>query len=158
MANSDGVQTARDNFSKLCAVLDDNNFKYEKNEEELSVRCIGKGKELPIELIIKFNPKLEIVSLLSPLPFTVNEESRKAAAVAVARINFGMVDGNFDFNYSTGKLIFRLTASFANSILGKDAFEYVLFTSLQTLEEYSGKLLTVCEQNMSVDQIYNFIN
>lgn len=158
MTNSDGLQTARDNFSKLCAVLDDNKFKYEKNDDELSIHCLAKGKEMPVEIIIKFNPQLEIVSLLSPLPFTVKEESRNSAAVAVARINFGMVDGNFDFNYSTGKLVFRLTASFANSILGKDAFEYVLFTSLQTVEEYNGKLLTVCEKNMSVDQIYNFID
>lgn len=158
MTNSDGMQTALDNFSKLCAVLDDNKIKYEKNQDELSVHFLVKGKELPVEILIKFNPQLELLTLYSPLPFTVKEDNRKSAAVGVARVNFGMPDGNFDFNYSTGKIVFRMTAGIANSILGKDAFEYVLFTAIQTAEEYGGKLLTVCEKNMSVDQICNFID
>lgn len=158
MTEPDKIQTAQDNFSKLCAVLDENQIKYEKNAEALSVHSLFKGKQLPVEIIIKFNPQIEILTVFSPLPFTVKEESRKSVAVAAARINFALVDGSFDFNYLTGKIIFKLTASFANCVLGKDALEYALFKSLQTVKEFGGKLSEVGEKNMTVDQIYNFLD
>ncbi|MCM1545902.1 MAG: YbjN domain-containing protein [Clostridiales bacterium] len=151
------IKLAKRNFKNLCAMLDDNHWKYETDEERLQIDCSARGDDLPINIRIKLNTELEIVTLYSPMPFTVNAESRNAMLIAVARANYGMIDGSFDYNIKNGKIIFRMTSSYAGTILDKDVFEYMLFTSCHTVDDYNDKFETVNKIKMSAEQIIRFI-
>ncbi|MDE7087326.1 MAG: YbjN domain-containing protein [Clostridia bacterium] len=157
MADTQKIKLAQKNFKALCAMLDDNKWKYEKDEEQLMINCGAKGDDMTINIRIKLNPDLELATLYSPMPFDVPESKRSIIALAVARANYGMVDGSFDFKYTTGRILFRLTASYASSILSKEAFEYMLFVSCHTVDEYNDKFLTVCKKDMTVAQLFDLI-
>ena len=158
MASTQSVKLAQKNYKALCAMLDDNKWKYEKNEEELSISCSAKGDDMSMDIIIKFNTELEIVALYSPMPFTVPENKRKIMALAVTRANMGMIDGSFDYKYMEGRILFRMTASYASSLLSKDMFEYMLFVSCRTIDDYNDKFLTVTKQDMTVEELFKLIN
>ena len=144
-------------YKALCNMLDDHNWNYEKDEKELSIYSGARGDDLPIELRIRVDAQRKLVTLLSQMPFDVPENRRNALAVAVSEANSTMVDGDFDYNYLTGKIIFRMTTSFLDSLIGKELFEYMLSCACYTIDEYNDKFLMVAMKDMSVDQILKFI-
>lgn len=157
MATQQSVQLAKQNYASLCAMLDDINWKYDKDDENLFIDCSARGDDLPISIRIKFNTELQIVTLYSLLPFTVEESKRRIMAIAVSRANMGMIDGDFDYNDESGRIVFRLTASYSDSLLSKDMFQYILFVSCRTVDDYNDKFLTVSKNDMSIDQVISFV-
>ena len=157
MSGEKELKQAQAVYKALCNMLDDHNWNYEKNEKELSIYSGARGDDLPIELRIRVDAQRKLVSLLSQMPFDVPENRRTALAVAVSEANSTMVDGDFDYNYLTGKIIFRMTTSFLDSLIGKELFEYMLSCACYTIDEYNDKFLMVAMKDMSVDQILKFI-
>ena len=121
------------------------------------INCGAQGDDLPMEIIIRVDVKRQLVSLLSQMPFAVPENRRTALAVAVSTANSGIVDGSFDFNYVSGKIIFRMTSSYRESLIGKELLAYMLMCSCYTIDEYNDKFLMIAKNNMSYDEIVNFI-
>lgn len=157
MSGEKELKQAQAVFKALCDMLDDHNWQYEKNEAELSIYCGARGDDLPIELKIGVDAQRKLVTLLSQMPFEVPENRRNALAVAVSEANNCMVDGDFDYNYLSGKIIFRMTTSFFDSLIGKDLFEYMFSCACYTIDEYNDKFLMVAMKEMSIEQILNLI-
>ncbi len=144
-------------FEALCRMLDENEWHYDKNEQDLCIDCGAQGDDLPMDIRIKIYPEFELISLISTMPFTVPENRRKELAVAVSRANDGIVDGSFDYNYKTGRLLFRMTSSFMGGLVGKELFAYMLFVSCKTIDEYNDKFFMLCKNNMTADEIVDTI-
>ena len=157
MSEEKVLKQAQAVYRALCKMLDEREWRYEKKENELSIRCGAQGEDLPMEIIIEVDVDRQLATLLSPMPFTVPENRRVALAVAVSQANNGMVDGCFDYDCQTGKIIFRMTSSFRQSLIGKDLFAYMLNCSCYTVDEYNDKFLVVAKNDMSIDQIVEYI-
>ena len=157
MEDEKDLKRAQTVYKTLCQMLDDNQWKYKKNEEELSIHCGAQGDDLPMEITIEVDKKRQLVTLLSPMPFAVPEKRRSALAVAVSKANYGIVDGSFDYDFLSGRIVFRLTACYHESLIGKELFNYMLMCSCYTIDEYNDKFLMVAKSDMSTDEILNFI-
>ena len=144
-------------YKALCAMLDERGWRYTKDESELLIRCGAQGEDLPMEIMIRVDVERQIVTLLSPMPFTVPDARRTALAVAVTLANNGMVDGSFDYDYLTGRILFRMTSSYRQSLIGKKMFAYMLDCSCYTIDEYNDKFLAVAQTEMSINEILNYI-
>lgn len=151
------VKLAKAAFQSLCEMLDENNWHYSKDEDELRISCNAQGDDLPMAIRIAVDADRQLILLFSPMPFTVSEDRRAALAVAVSAANYNMVDGNFDYDYLNGDIVFRMTSSFRDSLIGKDVFEYMLMLSCFTIDKYNDKFLMVAKTNMSNEEILNFI-
>ena len=158
MAGTLNDDLALSNFKAACAMLDEQDWHYEKDEERLTISCGAQGEDLPMDILVKFNRDMEIVSLHSPMPFTVPENKRNDLAIAIARANNGMVDGSFDYDYVGGIILFRLTSSYKGSLLSKETYKYMLMVSCSTIDHYNDKFLTVCKKDMSIEEIFNYID
>ena len=158
MAEEKKVKLAKAAFKSLCEMLDEHDWHYSKDEDELKIKCGAQGDDLPMEIRIEVDVNRQLVMLLSQMPFSVPEDRRTALAVAVSAANSGMVDGSFDYDYLGGGIIFRLTSSFRDSLIGKDVFEYMLMCSCYTIDKYNDKFLMVAKNNMSYEEILNFID
>lgn len=152
------IKLARKNFEKICEMLDDSKWKYDKDEENLKIFSGAKGDDMMINIRFQLNPELEIVGLLSNMPFEVPEDKRSIMALAVSRANHGMIDGNFDYNYVKGSLLFRITLSYAGTVLSKDTYDYMLSVACHTVNIYNQKFLTVCQKNLTIKQLNELIN
>ena len=146
---------AKEVFGALVNMLDTRDWKYEKFEEDLVIKAGIKGEDLPIEFIVVVKPKNEVVQLLSRLPFTIPEEKRVDAAIAVCVVNDSLVDGSFDYDITEGNITFRLTSSYRESELGADLFEYMILVSAGTIDDYNDKFFMLGKNMMSVQDFFN---
>lgn len=157
MAEEKKVKLAKAAFKSLCEMLEEHDWHYTKDENELSIECGAQGEDLPMEIRIKVDTNRQLVMLLSQMPFSIPEDRRTALAVAVSAANNGMIDGSFDYDYLNGGIVFRMTSSFRDSLIGKDVFEYMLMCSCFTIDKYNDKFLMVAKNDMSNEEILNFI-
>ncbi|MBQ7915647.1 MAG: hypothetical protein IJ315_02515 [Firmicutes bacterium] len=145
-------------YVTLCSALDSKNWKYERHDQDLKITCSATGDDLPMELVIKVDPTKQMVTLLSHLPFTVPEDKRLDAAVAVSLINNCLVDGCFDFDIAEGHIFFRMSNSFIESQLSETVFLYLLFCSCQTIDEYNDKLLMLVKGMITIEKFIEVVN
>lgn len=157
MSEEKKLKQAQTVYATLCEMLDEHDWHYKKDEERLSISCGAQGDDLPIEIRIDVDAERSLVTLLSQMPFVVAEDRRTALAIAVSQANNGMVDGDFDYDYINGRIIFRLTSSYLDSLIGKDMFNYMLMCSCVTIDEYNDKFLMVAKSTMSNEEILDFI-
>lgn len=140
MADAQEMKRAQDTFAMLCRMLDGQNWKYDKDDAELKIECGAVGEDLPMPVTIKVRPDRQIVLLLSYLPIEVPDDKRLEVAAAISIVNYRLINGCFEFNISNGRLYFRMTNSFMDSTLSEETFRYMLFVSLQTIDDYNDKL------------------
>ncbi len=140
---------AKNVFKTFCELLDEKGVKYTKNKDRLAVNCVLQGDDLLVAVNAVVNEREMIVLALSPLPFTVPTERRDVIAATVSEINAYLLDGHFD--YHTGNISFRIFLSFANSIIDKQAFEYLIATIFDAVDEYNDKLLFISKSETGID-------
>ncbi len=157
MADEKQLKQAKAAYKSLCDMLDERELIYTKNEEEFRIECGMQGDDLPIEIRIAVDPERQLVILLSSMPFTVAENRRTAMAIAVSCANNGLVDGNFDYDYLSGGIAFRMTSSFMESLVGKEMFEYMLACAAYTVDAYNDKFFAVSKQEMTLEEIVAYI-
>ena len=146
------MEKAKEIYAVMCSMLDNEDWHYEKKEEDLVIKSGVRGDNLPIEFIMRVNPRNEIVSFMSWLPFKVEESKLVDIAVATCIVNYALVDGSFDFDMSDGSVMFRLTSSYKASTLGEELFKYMLMAALTTVDEYSSKFFMISKGMMSIEQ------
>lgn len=151
------LSDAKKVYEALCAMLDDINWHYQKHEEKLSITCGAQGEDLPMYISIDVDDKRQLVMLRSAMPFPVAENRRAALAVAVSKANCEIVDGSFDYDYLSGKIIFRMTSGYRGCIVGKEMLNYMLNCSCGTIDHFNDKFLAVEKNDMSFDQILEYI-
>ena len=157
MAEDKDLKLAKEVYKSICAILDGDNWHYEKDEENLIINCGAQGEDLPIPIIIEVDKQRQIVTILSQMPFIVPEKQRTALAIAVSQANNGLVDGNFDYDSLSGRIIFRMTSSYRKSLIGKELFAYMLMCTCFTVDKYNDKFLVVAKNEMSIADILGFI-
>lgn len=143
---------AREVYNALINMLDTRDWKYERFDDDLLIKSGIKGEDLPIEFIICVNPKNQVVQFLSKLPFNIPEDKRVDAAIAVCVANYGLVDGSFDYDISDGEIRYRLTASYRDSYLGADLFEYMILCASSTVDNYNDKFFMLTKNMITVQQ------
>lgn len=143
---------AKEMYDVLCRMMDNKGWHYEKEEEELIVKSGVKGNDFPIEFIIRVNPRNELVSFFSKLPFNVEEDKRIDVALAICAVNYWLADGSFDYDLSDGSILFRLTSSYKESTLGEALFEYMVVVSAATVDNYNDKFFMMSKGMMTYQQ------
>lgn len=159
MAEEINMKNAKEVFDTLVKALNDLDWKFRKNEDDLVIISGAKGDDIPIEFIVKVNPKNEVVQFLSKLPFNMPEDKRVDGAIAVCAANWTILDGSFDYDIREGEIIFRMTSSYRGSIFSenvifitKDLFEYMIMVAASTIDKYNDKFLMIAKGRMTVQQ------
>lgn len=148
------MKTALSVYKTMCDELDGKKLRYEKHEEDLVVVFDMRGDDLPIRIVLNVDAKRQLVRLISPLPFTVSEDKRMEAAIATSQVNYYLADGSFDFNYQEGKITFRLTSSFLDSLISKAVFEYIVGVTCYTVDEYNDKFLMLAKGSLPLEAFF----
>ena len=133
------LQRAQKTFETLCQNLDEHEWHYEKDEEKLEIECGARGDDLPMDIRIIVDADRQLIILLSIMPFVTPETKRLDTAIATSIVNNKLVDGRFDYDVTSGHMIFRMTSSFIDSEIDGEVFTYMLMVSCRTIDEYNDK-------------------
>lgn len=74
-------------------------------------------------------------------------------AIAINKLNFGIVNGHLMFSYDSGQLSFVLESYFVDSTLSDSMFKYLLGTVFSTVNNLSNKFYLLSEGKITVDQL-----
>ena len=146
------MKQAKSVYETICKSLENNGWNYTREEEDLVIRCGVRGDDLPMDIVIIVNPKAQVVSLFSPMPYKIKEDKRVEAALAVCVANNGLVNGAFDYDLSDGSIHFRVVSSFCESILGEELFNYMIMIAAGTVDIYNDKFLMISNGMMNFQQ------
>lgn len=152
MAEENNYALAQETFNTLCKMLDANDWHYDKNDDELTIKSGAQGDDLPVPFTFKVDAKRSLVLLLSEIPISVPESKRMDVAIAVSVVNFLLVDGSFDFDVKDGHLLFRMTNSFLDSKIGDTLLAYLLIASFKIIDRYNDKFLLLSTGAISLEQ------
>lgn len=158
MADEKDLKLAKETFATLCRMLENAQWKFQKDEEELKVKCGAQGDDLPIELNINVDAERMLVVVASMLPMAIQEDKRLDVAIAVTAINNVLANGSFDYDVLSGRIFFRMVNSFRDSVLGEELFAYMVYASCQIVDEYNDKLLMLAKGMLSMEQFLADIN
>ena len=158
MAENMYLEQAKTVYQTLCQALDARKWRYQKNEAELTIEGGAQGEDLPMPIFIRVDPSLALITLLSHMPFPTPEEKRLEMAAGVSVVNFRLVDGSFDYNVKTGNLVFRMTTSFRESIVGAEVFNHMIGLSLFTVDRYNDKFLMLAKGLVTLGQFIQDVN
>ncbi len=146
------LEAAKSAFATLCRYLDGDDWRYEKDEENLVVSLRAQGEDLPIEAIVKIEEERETVRFMSRMPCKVPEDKRIDMAIAVSIANNLLVEGNFDYDITDEKIIFVSVNSIAGSVLGEKAFAHIVLRGFNCIDEYNDKFLMLSKGMMTLEQ------
>ena len=150
MAEENKHEKALTVFRGLCAFLDGEDWKYDKDTEELIIRLGAEGKNLLMDMVIRVDEDRQVFQTLSELSFEVPEDVRMDMAVAVSVVNRRLVDGSFNYNIPTGRITFRMACCYIDSDLGKDLYKYLILCSFRTIDEYNDKFLRLVDGQVEI--------
>lgn len=151
MTDANKMKQAQTVYDTLCKALDAKSWKYSAHPEDMVVTFSYVGEDIPMQVVVYVDPEKQIVRMLSKLPFKFPEELRVEGAIAVSHINYKLADGNFDYDYDTGESLFRLTATFIDSLISEDLLLYMVACACYTIDEYNDKLLMIARGMLSVE-------
>lgn len=156
MANFPEQQEAEKAYETFCEMLDEMEWSYDRDDENLTIKTGANGDDLPLDIKVTFNVKLQICTIFSSLPFKSPDEDTVVTAVAICATNYNMVDGSFDFDLANGNIAFRITTPFRNSVIDKEAYKYLLMICCTTVDKYNDKLLALTKHHISLDEYIDF--
>lgn len=151
------IETAAQNTEVLLAMLEHRKLKYtveERTDIRTHVRIHFTGEDLPMTLHIILRADRQIVSVLSVMPFKIEEARRSDAALAVTAANHGLIDGSFDLNLQTGEIRFRLTSCFIGTVLSEALYAYLMFVSAETIDRYNDRFRDLNEGRLDLDGFF----
>ena len=154
MADSKKLKNAQSVFNTLCAMLDGKKMRYEIHQDDLVVTFTVRGDDIPMPFVVKIDADRELVRVVSPVPVVFDENKRIDGAIATCQVNYCLADGSFDYDFKTGKVLFRMTSSFADSLLSQELFEYMIAVACYTVDEYNDKFLMLSKGQLSVQDFF----
>ena len=122
--NEKALEKARETYQSICEMLDEDNWKYQKEEEKLVIRFSARGEDIPMDFIVYVDPNPGLVQLISILPFQVSKERMVEAAIAACAINSRLKNGAFCFDINDGTVNFKMSQAYFDSVIGKEVFKY----------------------------------
>lgn len=152
MAEAKNMKKAQEVYATIIRMLDTRDWKYSKHEEDLLIKSVLRGEDLPVEFILVVNPRNQVVQFISRLPFDIPEDKRVDGAIAVCTANYGLIDGSFDYDLRDGEIRYRLTCSYRDSQLSEDLFEYMIMAAASTVDNYNDRFFMLAKGRMTVQQ------
>ena len=140
-------------YDTFCQMLDNQKWKYERNNERLELKVGVEGQDFPFTLLIKVDEERFLLSIYCYLDVNVKERRGYLdMAVGVSAVNMELINGGFDYDFQTGKLMFRVVNSYKDSVISKEVYEYMLRISCQTIDQYNDKFILLASGNLSLEE------
>lgn len=147
--NNKDFKAAKRIFDDYCKALDDNGWKYDKDESDLTISYSVRGDDLPMQFIIIIDSERQLVRVLSKLPVTAPPERITDIAIAVSQTNYMLADGSFDLNVLNGSIYFRMVASYRDCVLSREAYLFLINCATQIIDEYNDKFDDIAKGNIT---------
>ncbi|MBO4668150.1 MAG: YbjN domain-containing protein [Bacilli bacterium] len=129
-------KSALENYKLICNALDEIEFDYETDEENLKVRFgyITEDEER-LHFVFSIKQNQQLITLYIYPEYDVKKEKTLDIAIATSVINYALIDGSFDFDTESCDLMFRMTTNFWDSLLSTEVVKQMIFAGAAITEQ-----------------------
>lgn len=146
------ASAAKAMYEAICIALDNRDWKYTRHDEKLFVTFGVNGEDLPMNFLFRVTEDAPYLQLISRMPFTFPGEKLVEGAIAVAEANWGCINGCFDLDLEDGEVLFKLTQSFRDSLIGDNCIQYMIDIGCNMVDQYSARFLALSKGIMSIEE------
>lgn len=139
-------------FQTLCAALDARKWNYEADVAKRAIRCRVNGKDIPIDMNIRINEQRKLIEFYSQLPCIMPEDKRIEGAIAVSVANYGLYDGSIIYGIDKGILLYRMTCSYHDGVIGEGLFHYMIQCGCVNVDLYNDRFAALAEGKIDIQQ------
>lgn len=144
-------------YNCVVETLDSHGLDHSDYPKDSEIYIGSVGEEIQSNVKIMLYKDIELMMMVSSIPFIVPQEKRVDIAAAINMINCTLRNGSFDFNFLNGNIIFRVTGSYIESEMDPDMVRYMLDYSLRKIEEYYNRLFMLCFKNLTLSDFIRTI-
>lgn len=152
MADNKNLLHAKHAYETLCTAIDNIGWKYNKIEDELKIMLGVGGDDLPMAFLIIVDADRQLVRVLSLLPFKMNEDKRVDGAIATTVVNYALPDGCFCYDVLEGHIMYKITSSFKESLVGEELFKYLISISCYAVDKYNDRFEKLNNGEISISE------
>ena len=138
-------------FDTICEMIEDNNWRYQKDEEAMKISIGFDTDDLDIRMHFYVEAQVQKVTMLSCLPFTVNSDKVDDCALAACEANYNLKDGDFLYDFDNNAIFFKLTTSYRGSLISKSLMDGFLDFAYAVLDFYNDKFQAVNDGQISLE-------
>lgn len=134
-------------FEKLCQHLTDHDIGFWSSSEELSVCTDLRGQVATYRIYAQVGADDGLLQIFGQSPMLVPEGARPAIAETVARINWGLKVGKFEFNLDAGDLRFQAAQALSDGDIDDEVIGRLFGTTMWMLDTYLPAVMSVIYAN-----------
>lgn len=144
--------SAKKVYATLCAALDGRNWVYNRHDDDLVVTYDVTGDDFPMDFIFAVDADRQLLKLYSRIRLEIPEDKRIELAIACCHASFGLPDGSFDFDLAEGRITFRLTSTFIESLISENQINYMISCACHWVDEYNDKFMALAKGYLPLDK------
>lgn len=150
---------AQKTYQMIVQSLKNLDLTFNEHFDDLVVTSGARGNEMPVPLIIKVDADNEVLSIYSELPFRIDEKVRNRIAVAINMINYSIVNGNFDYDYNSGRVIFRMAHYLPENDFTVDDVRRMIVVTYGTVNQFNRRIEKIAQAaEINLDQIKEIVD
>ena len=134
-------------YERLIQHLDERDVSYLANGEGRSICADFRCEVGTYRVIAAVDEEGSVFQVFGYSPIRVPEGSRPAIAEAVARANYGLRVGKFEFNVDEGDLRFQASQALTGEAVGEGVIDRLIGTTMAMLDMYLPAFLSVIYGN-----------
>lgn len=144
---------AADNMYQLiCKAMDDNKFKYEKDEAKRSVHFGVIGNDKPMSFAMFVDGERELLRIFCFLDSKFQIDKLVDGAIACCVASFSITDGSFDYDVTSGEITFRMSYSYKDSEIGVESIVYMLEQALNAVDKCNDRIADLCDGKSTITE------
>ncbi|MDY6893327.1 MAG: YbjN domain-containing protein [Chloroflexota bacterium] len=138
-------------------VLEENEWPFPQTEQEGIVQTTFQGENGQWTCYAFATEEQQRLVFYSVCPVHAPQTSQQAVAELIARINYGLVTGNFEFDFDDGEICFKTSVD-CSGVDGEDdnlimaLVEPIVFTNVVIMDMFLPAILKVIYGDMSPEQ------
>ena len=134
-------------YEELINLLDEREVNYSTNDDRQSICTDLRGEIATYRIVAHVDEEADLFQVFGYSPIRVPEGSRPAIAEAVARANYGLRVGKFEFNVDEGDLRFQASQALLSESVGESVIDRLITTTMAMLDMYLPAFLSVIYGN-----------
>jgi len=134
-------------YERLINLLDEREVRYSNNDDNQSVWADLRGDVAMYRVVAHVDEEAELFQVFGYAPIRIPEGSRPAIAETVARANYGLRVGKFEFDVDQGEMRFHASQVLTEDGVDDAVIDRLISTTMSMLDMYLPAVLSVIYGN-----------
>lgn len=149
------INTSESIFEVMSDFFKAHDWQFEQIENEPTLRLIFQGDNGRWDCYARAKETEQQFLFYSICPVTVPESQRLAIAELIARVNYGMIIGNFELDFIEGEIRYKTSIDVEDDQLSFALIKSLVYTNVIMMDRYLPAIISVISDNLLPEAAIN---